>query len=76
MWMPDYKYYQKCCVLYLLVSKSKQFHKKTKQKNKNKKCYGQKIFSTDWSKKKDKMQSDIVRTKNKISIANFNVGNK
>jgi hypothetical protein len=38
--------------LYLLVSKSKQFHKKTKQKNKNKKCYEPKIFSTDWSNKK------------------------
>ena len=38
--------------LYLLVSKSKQFHiKKTKQKNKNKWYYEPKIFSTDWSKK-------------------------
>jgi hypothetical protein len=39
--------------IYLLVSKSKQFHKKTKQNNK-KRCYEPKIFSTDWSKKKTK----------------------
>ncbi len=37
---------------------------------------GKKYFQQIGSKKKDKMQSDIVRTKNKISIANFNVGNK
>jgi hypothetical protein len=36
--------------LYLLVSKSKQFHKKSKQKNKR--CNEPKIFSTVWSKKK------------------------
>ncbi|MGC2383642.1 MAG: hypothetical protein WA631_11100 [Nitrososphaeraceae archaeon] len=38
--------------LYLLVSKSKRFHKKTKQKSKNMMRYEPKIFSTDWSKKK------------------------
>ena len=37
--------------LYLLVTKSKQFHKKTKQKNKNKESIEPKIFSTDWNKK-------------------------
>ena len=37
--------------LYLLVSKSKEFHKKTKQKNKNKKRYETK-FSTNWSERK------------------------
>jgi hypothetical protein len=39
--------------LYLLVSKSRQLHKKTKQKCKDKRCHEPKIFSTDWSKKKD-----------------------
>ena len=37
--------------LYLIVSKSKQVHKNTKQENKNKKRYESKIFSTDWTKK-------------------------
>jgi len=39
--------------LYLLVSKSNEFHKETKKKNKNKRSYESKIFSTDWSNRKN-----------------------
>jgi hypothetical protein len=56
--------------LYLLVSKSKQFHKKTKQTNKNKRYHDPIIFSTDWSKKSGTKCNQISRTNSIISSAN------